>query len=113
MSEFVRKDQLYRVPIQGGELTVSPSHDFLHHWARNGAWMLKYWDANNEPPRMVNLVMEEEAARWLMAACGVEMMEREFMGTMEHEHYMRWMESKMGELDFDVDEPTPDGTIEE
>lgn len=113
MSEFIRKDQIHRVPIQGGELMVSSSHDFLHHFSRNGAWILKYWESNHEPPRFHNVVLAEEAAHWLMENCDLEVCERRFMGEQEHEHFMQWQEVNLGELDFEVDEPEADDTIEE
>lgn len=104
MSDFIRKDRVYEVPIQGGELLLSPSHDFLHHWARNGAWILKYWDSASEPPKFHNVILAEESAHWLMENCGIEVCERQFMGTQEHDHYLQWQETQLDDLDFEVEE---------
>jgi len=102
VSEFIRKDRVYEVPIEGGELLVSPSHDFLHHFARNGAWILKYWEANANPPKFNNVLLNEDSARWLMEHCELEVCERQYMGEQEHDHYLQWQETQLDELDFDV-----------
>lgn len=113
MSEFIREDKVYSVPIVNGELLISPSHDFLHHWHRNGAWMLKYYNTEAEPPRMCNIPVSEVQARYLIDNCGLEVCQREFIGTQEHEHYLAWQATQLDDLDFEVDESASDDTIEE
>jgi hypothetical protein len=103
VSDFVRADVVHRVPIQGGELLISPSMDFLHHFP-NGAWVLKYWDSENDPPRFCNVFMHEDSANYLVENCDVEVMPREFMGTAEHEQYLGWAATQLTELDFTPEE---------
>lgn len=105
MSDFVRPDHIYRVPMEGGsELQISPSIDFLHTFP-NGAWVLKYYDPNNEPPRFCNIFMSEESAMFLIEHCEVEAMDRQFMGAQEHEQYLGWAATfQLSELDFDIGE---------
>ncbi len=109
MSEFIRPNRMYGVPIQGGELKISPSHDILHHWMRNGAWMLKYMDQGPEGVNMKNVVLHQEAAEWLITHCDLEVCERTFMSVDGHEHYLQLQEGSLSDLDFD----TPDDTIDE
>lgn len=101
ISEFVIPDNIFEVPIVNGVLHISPSHDFIHHWEANGAWMLKYWNTDVEPPRMNNIPVNEEQANFLIKACGIEVCERVRMGTQEHEHYLAWASvNELAELDF-------------
>ncbi len=104
MSEFVRPDVIHRVPIKGGELLLSPSHDFLHHWRRNGAWMLKYVNMESDPPSFHNVILGEEAAQFLIQECGIEVCYREYMGTQEFNHYLQWQEMNLDQLDFEADD---------
>ena len=106
MSEFIFEDVIHRVPIDDGELLLSPAHDFLHHFQRNGAWILKYWNSQAEPPCFNNILMCQESAEFLIEHCDIEVLERQRMGSQEHEHYMRFCEDQLGELDF---EPSPEG----
>lgn len=109
MSEFVKPNRYFNVPTQVGELVVSPSHDILHHWHRNGAWMLKYMDQGPEGVHMKNVVIHQEAAEWLITHCDLEVCERTFMSTDEHEHYLQLQEASMEALDFEVDDTMPEG----
>lgn len=104
MSEFVRPDVIYRVPIIDGELMLSPSHDFVHHFKRNGAYILKYIDMESDPPCPKNIPVSEEHAFALRDNCQLEILEREYMGAQEFEHYMQFMDSQLDRLDFTVDE---------
>lgn len=107
MSEFVRPLRYYGVPTQAGELTISPSHDFMHHWARNGAWMLKYVANTEEGISLKNVVLHQRSAQWLIENCEVEVCERTFMSTDEHDHWVEFQTMVgLGELDFDIDEST-------
>lgn len=102
MSDFIVPDQIHVVPIVGGELKLSPSHDFLHHFERNGAWILKYWNCDAEPPHMSNVLLNAAAAQFLIDSCGIEVCERKRMGEQEHEQYLEWATlHELQELDFD------------
>lgn len=111
MSDFIFEDIVHTVPIEGGHLYLSPAHDFLHHFERNGAWILKYWNTEAEPPRFNNVVMCEESARFLIEHCDIEVTPRRKMSVQEHEHYMLFCEDQMGDLDFEPS-PDPEGMIE-
>lgn len=113
MSEFVRKDEMFKVPTVAGELHISPGFDFLHHWARNGAWMLKYVENAEDGIQLKNVIIDSNAASWLLQACGLEVCERTFMSETEHEHYLAWCEMSLDTLDFDIEEPGSDDTIAE
>lgn len=104
MSEFVRPDCIYQVQIINAELLLSPSHDFIHHFRRNGAYILKYIDLESDPPRMSNIPMTEENALALSKGCNLEIVEREYFGQQEYDHYMAFMDSQLDRLDFTVDE---------
>jgi hypothetical protein len=108
MSEFVKKDVVYVVPIMDCELSICPSMDFMHHWQRNGAWMLKYWDVDVEPPRIANVLMNEAGAHALIRFCGLEVCERTFMGEQEHDHYIQFQEAQLDQLDFEVGDDNVD-----
>jgi hypothetical protein len=102
MTDFVRPDTIHQVPIQGGVLSISPSIDFLHHFP-NDAWVLKYW--NSEGGNMCNVFMTGESAHFLNRVCGVEIMERQYMGTQEHEQYLGWASmTLLTELDFEAED---------
>ena len=103
MSEFVRPDALYVVQIVNGELTLSPSHDFIHHFRRNGAYILKYIDLEAQPPQMSNIPMTEENAFALRDGCNLEIVERDYMGNQEFTHYIEWrMSNGLEHLDFEA-----------
>lgn len=107
MNEFVRPEVVYEVPTQVGELQISNSHDFLHHWRRNGAWMLKYLHNSGEGLELKNIVLAEVGARWLIEHCGVEVCEREFMSPTEYSHYVEF-QAMTSMADFEA-EFTGDG----
>lgn len=104
MNNFVRPDKIYEIPIQGGELKISPSCDFVHQFP-NGAWMLKYWDVDNEPPRMCNVFMDEAAAAFLIDSCDLDVLPRTFMGEQEHSQWIGWAAlHSLDDLDFETDQ---------
>lgn len=94
MSEYVRKDVIYRVPIQNGEMYISPSHDFLHRFERISAWILKYvaTDAENNQ-KVCNVPLTDFQASWLVENCGLEVVNRTFIGAEEHEHWLASQDS--------------------
>lgn len=107
MSEFIVPDVIYKVPINGGELFISPSCDFLHHFP-NDAWMLKYWNTDEQPPSLHNVFMHEDSAQFLQNKCKVEVLERKRMGQEEHEQYLGWAATQLADLDFDIEDGTED-----
>lgn len=108
---YIRPDQVYEIPIQGGVLMVSPSCDIMHHF-RNGAWMLKYWDVNHEPPRMCNVFMPDATAAALVDMCDLEVLDRKYMGAQEHEQWVGWSATyNLLELDFVPEEEGGENTL--
>lgn len=106
MSDFeVVPDRIFEIPMADGVLQVSPSCDIMHVFA-NGATMLKYWDVNNEPPRMCNVFMDQASAAWLVNTCDLEVLERKRMGTQEHEQYIGWAAMQLCDEDFGIEDPT-------
>ncbi len=98
---FVKPDRCFQVPIDGGELKISPSCDFMNHFP-NDAWMLKYWDVEHEPPRMCNVFMNSASAQFLIDHCELEIVERKFMGEQEHSQWLGWASMyDLAELDFE------------
>lgn len=103
LKDFVIPDRVYQVPITEGELLLSPTHDFIHHFPAIDAWMLKYWNSQAEPPTFNNIPLHEEAAQFLIDSCGLEVCIRERMGAQEHEHYLGWAATnQLSDLDFPV-----------
>lgn len=110
MSEFIRRPRFFSVPTQAGELIISPSHDILHHWRKNGAWMLKYMDQQSEGVQMKNVVLHQETAQWLIENCDLEVCERTFMSTDEFSHYTELVATQgLDHLDFEADGTMPEG----
>lgn len=104
MTDFVRPDQIFEVPIAGGTLRISPSCDFMHQFP-NGAWMLKYWDTDHDPPRMCNVFMEESSAAFLIDHCDLDVAPRTFMGEQEHTQWVGWAAThSIMDLDFEIDD---------
>lgn len=86
----VRPDQLYEVPITGGELHISPSTDVLHYYPWLDAWILKYFDTDHEPPRLCNVVIDQRAAEQLVTHLDLEICTRTFITESELEHVRQW-----------------------
>lgn len=105
----VRPDQIFTVPIQGGELRISPSTDILHYYPWLDQWLLKYWDLEHEPPRFCNVVMATESAEWLVTNLDLEVCARTFITESELEHVRSWGASvldamfadELGDIDMD------------
>ena len=100
---YVKPDVMYRVPIQDGELQVSPSHDFLHRFEAIGAWLFKYHNVDIDPPAICNIPLTDEAAEFLIKSCGVEVCNRTFIGETEHEHWLDWKANEIQDLDFGLE----------
>lgn len=99
---YIQPDKLFTIPIQGGELNISPSCDVMHHLP-NDAWMLKYWDLDSEPPKLCNVFMDSGAAAALIEMCELEVCERKVMRNEEHSQWVGWAAlHELDGLDFDV-----------
>ena len=96
MADYVQPDRMYRIPIIDGELHVSPSYDILHRFEPLGAWVLKYWNVDHDPPQFSNVPMSNEAALFLIEECGIQVCYRTFIGTEEHKHLLDW---QTGQID--------------
>lgn len=109
MANFeIRKDLTFRVPTSFGHLDVCPHIDTMHHFAPIGAWILKYFDSKDEPPRMKDVVMDARSAEWLITICQMDVLERTFMTTSEHQHYLDFQQDNLQDLDFEAEEPDED-----
>lgn len=95
---YVRKDVVHRVPIQNGELLLSPSYDVLHHFQPLGVWLLKYW--NQDSHTMCDVMLEDKAAKFLIDTCGIMTVERTFCGEFEHEHIVEWQANMLDETNL-------------
>lgn len=102
---YIKPDLLYTVPIDNGELHISPSMDFLHFFPPLGAYMLKYYDVDHVPPRMCNVMLNEDSARFLMDHCKVEVIFRESMGVEEHEQLLGWQAQELSDAAYGLETP--------
>lgn len=97
-SNYIRPDMLSRVPIIGGELTLSPGYDVIHVFRPLGAVMLKYW--NTDGGGMSNVLMSEEQGMALGNIAGLAVVERPFILATEHEQLIKWQADQMRDSDF-------------
>ncbi len=105
MNEFVRPDKMTTIPITGGEMNISPAHDFIHYWPRIGAYILKYVDTGEDGQRQCNVPLQKEQAEWLIEECGMEQPYiRTFMGAEEHNHFIEYQMTQLDHLDFNEGE---------
>lgn len=95
---YIRKDTLSKVPIQGGELILSPGYDVIHHFEPLGAMMLKYW--NTEGNTMCNVMIQPSSGLFLMEHCGLSIVDRPFILASEHEALISWQAEQMTDRDF-------------
>lgn len=98
MSEFVRPDQLIRVPISNGELLLSPAYDVVHRFQRFGTAMLKYYD--QERRVMCNVPLNEPAMEFLRNEVGLYVVDRPFMMESEHEAHVSHSADNLSDADF-------------
>lgn len=116
MSEWIKPDKIHTVPIEDGELHLSPAYDVLHRWQRLGFNILRYWDMNSG--KMCNVALDDGGAEFLIQQVGLFAIDREAgedPGIFEHEHeiYLKWQADTMTEADFGLeftDELPPDLT---
>lgn len=98
LPSYIRADTLFRVPIEGGELRLSPAFDVLHKFDPLGAYVLKYWDS--ESHGMSNVMMTESSAKFLVSQAGLMVVERPFITASEHEALLSWTAQQLNEGDF-------------
>jgi hypothetical protein len=96
--KYVQPDICHRVPIQGGELILSPAYDVVHFFPQIGGVMLKYW--NSEGNGMSNVLMTPEMGYALADSCGLSIVERPFIMATEHEQLINWQTQSLKEGDF-------------
>lgn len=106
MSEWIKPDKIHTVPIEDGELYLSPAYDVLHRWQKFGFNILRYWDMENG--KMCNVAIDNAGAEFLIQAVGLFAIDREqppHDGIFEHEHeiYLRWRADTLTEADFGVE----------
>ena len=85
---YVQPDKIYNVPIEDGFLHLSPAYDVLHHFQPIAAWILKYW--NTESGGLSDVIMCEDSARFLIKACGIQVLERDSITEFEYERVLTW-----------------------
>ena len=93
MAEYpdnVRRDEIYTFPIEGGELKVSPSYDFLNYFPWLDRWILKYWNTDSEPPTFCDVMLPNKSAEFLIAHCDLEVCSRTFIGESERERLLAY-----------------------
>lgn len=101
-SNRVVKETLFEVGVLDGTIHVANGHDFVHRFGWLDAYILKYMNQNVQPPTLCNVPMSKEAAEWLVANCGLEMLDRHFITDMEHQHWLDWASKTVTDEDFDL-----------
>lgn len=101
MSE-IRPDKIYQVPIEDGELYLSPQADHLHRWANLGFNILRYW--NTDESTMHDVVMGDDSADNLERHAGIFSIPRTYFFTSEYEMYLDFKAEDLSDLDFDPEE---------
>lgn len=98
LHNYIRPDMLMKVPIQGGELVLSPGYDVVHYFPPLGAMMLKYWNTDNNG--MSNVLMTVESGAALADHCGLSVISRQFILASEHESLVDWQAGQLKDGDF-------------
>jgi hypothetical protein len=91
---YIRPDALTRVPIIGGELSLSSAYDTVHLFQPLGAAMLKYWNSDGG---MSNVLMELDQALILSKVAQLALIERPFILASEHENLVNWRAQNLEE----------------
>lgn len=100
--ERVIPDSVTVVPITGGELRLHPAYDVVHRFEWLGFNILKYW--NQEAGGVSNIAIDDQAAVFLHADVGIEVLQRRKISAHEYVIYQDWVASKLDEIfggDFD------------
>lgn len=108
MGRMIVPDRLFRVPIEGGELCLSPSYDFLNYFPFVGAYILKYFNQEAQPPALCDVMLSERSAKWLMDTCGIECLERKTMSVSEHDRWIEWSSMQL-EAEYGAELADTDG----
>lgn len=106
MRSYVKPDMLTRVPIQGGELVLSPGYDVVHYFPPLGAMMLKYWNTDNNG--MSNVMVSIESGTALSEHCGLSVVTRPFILATEHEALLDWRSRELTDEAYGFDTPPTD-----
>lgn len=100
---YVQPDILSRIPIEGGELLVSPAYDVIHEFKPLGAYMLKYWNPENNG--CSNVLLDRENATKLAAQTGLLIVQRPFIIASEHKIYLDWQVEQFDQVFGGYDNP--------
>lgn len=92
---YIQPDRITQVPIQDGELRLSPAFDVLHKFEPLGAYILKYWDSDSHG--MSNVMMTDASADFLVAEAGLMVVERPFITASEHDALLQWRTAQLSE----------------
>lgn len=95
---YIQPNKLFQVPIVGGELTISPAFDFIHHFGPLGAHILRYWDSDNKT--LHDIPLSAEAAGFLVAKCELEVVERVRIYEAENNNIVDYRAKYLSEEDF-------------
>ena len=85
---YIRDDFATKIPIQGGELILSPAYDILHYFPPLGAFMLKYFKPDGTG--MSDVLLDRTNAEKLAHHAGLIVVERQFILRTEHERMVEW-----------------------
>lgn len=110
MKDWIKPDKIGLVPIEDGELHVSPAYDVIHRWRSLGFNLLRYWDMQNG--KMCNVALDNAGAQFLMDQAGLFEIDREqepnnYIFVHEHELYLKWAAETMTEADFGLEFDIP------
>lgn len=89
---YIRPDVVTKVPIEGGELVLSPAYDILHAFPPLGAYMLKYFKPDGTG--MANVLLDRTNAEKLAHGAGLIVVERTFITASENEMLIEWQMEK-------------------
>lgn len=98
MSEWIIPDKIHLVPIEGGELALSPAYDVIHRWRRVGFNVLRYWDMDNG--KMCNVALDDAGTDYLVQEVGLFTIPRDKIYDHEHKMYIDWKTETMTDSDF-------------
>lgn len=99
VNPYIRPDLMFNVPIDGGELHISPAYDVLHSFPPLKAYILKYW--NEATGKMMDLHLHDHSAEWLVDKCGLLVLDRPFITAYEHDKLIGWKADQLKDGDLD------------
>lgn len=99
--DLIRPDTIVQVPIQDGQLMLSPAFDVLHYFKGFDTYILKYWGQDTQ--NMHNVMITNDGARFLLDRCGLYVVEREFMFRSEHDAHVAWQADQLDDHEWGLE----------